>query len=161
MSRIKDEVAKGRSFGVAVKAAIMDGPRVLVLYKTAAEALGDPDPAIRVDLPGGRVAFGESPVEALHREVGEETALSVEVIAPIATWHHVHGRFQLVGIDFLCEYVSGEVALSDEHERFAWLTEGEMAERHPERKTEFAAAYACVRSTGHGGRGPGAVEAAR
>ena len=139
----------------------MDGPRVLVLYKTVEEALGDPDPAVRVDLPGGRVAFGESPVEALHREVVEETGLSVTVIAPIATWHYVHGRFQLVGIDFLCEYVSGEVALSDEHERYAWLTEEEMAERHPERKAEFAAAYACARSTGHARRRLGAVEASR
>ena len=32
------------SFGVAVKAAIVDGPRLLVLYKTREEALGDPDP---------------------------------------------------------------------------------------------------------------------
>ena len=161
MNRIKDEVAEDRSFGVAVKAAIIDGSRVLVLYKTAQEALGDPDPAIRVDLPGGRVAFGESPVAALHREVAEETGLSVAVTAPIATWHYVHGRFQLVGIDFLCEYVSGEVSLSDEHERFAWLTEEEMAERHPERKTEFAAVYECARSPAHGRGRPAADEAAR
>lgn len=64
---MENEVAKG-SFGVAVKAAIVDGSRLLVLYKTTEEALGDPDPAIRVDLPGGRVRFGESPIEALRRE---------------------------------------------------------------------------------------------
>ena len=63
--------------------------------------------------------------------------------------------------DFLCEYVSGEVSLSDEHERFAWLTEEEMAERHPERKTEFAAVYACARSPAHGRGRPAADEAAR
>ncbi len=40
------------SFGVAVKAAMVDGPRLLVLYKTREEALGDPDPDVRVDLPG-------------------------------------------------------------------------------------------------------------
>ena len=136
------------SFGVAVKAAIVDGPRLLVLYKTREEALGDPDPDVRVDLPGGRVAFGESPTDALRREVAEETGLQVEVAGPVSTWHSVRGPFQLVGIDFLCEYVAGEVVLSDEHERFAWLTEEEVADLHPERQAEFTAAYRCARSPG-------------
>ena len=57
---MENEVAAGGSFGVAVKAAIMNGPRLLVLYKTREEACGDPDPAVRVDLPGGRIEFGES-----------------------------------------------------------------------------------------------------
>ena len=57
-------------------------------------------------LPGGRVAFGESPIEALRREVAEETGLAVEVVAPVATWHYVKGRCQLVGIDFLCDPTS-------------------------------------------------------
>ena len=91
----------GVTFGVAVKAAIMRGPRLLVLYKTAAEARSDPDPSVRFDLPGGRFAFGESPVDALHREVAEETGLDIEPVAPIQTWHYVKDRFQLVGIDRL------------------------------------------------------------
>ena len=49
---MKNEVAGGGSFGVAVKAAIMHGRRLLVLYKTREESRGDPDPAVRVDLPG-------------------------------------------------------------------------------------------------------------
>lgn len=145
---MENEVTGDGSFGVAVKAAIVDGPRLLVLYKTREEAVGDPDPDVRVDLPGGRVAFGESPTDALRREVAEETGLVVEVAGPVATWHSVRGRFQLVGIDFLCEYVAGEVALSDEHERFAWLTEEEMADLHPEWKKDLAAAYRCARSRG-------------
>ena len=145
---MENEVAAGGSFGVAVKAAIMNGPRLLVLYKTREEACGDPDPAVRVDLPGGRVEFGESPIEALCREVAEETALEVDVVGPVTTWHYVQGRFQLVGIDYLCEYRSGRVALGDEHERFAWLTEEEMADLHPEWKKDLAAAYRCARSRG-------------
>ena len=145
---MENEVAGGSAFGVAVKAAIVDGPRLLVLYKTREEAAGDPDPDMRVDLPGGRVAFGESPTDALRREVAEETGLEVEVAGPVATWHSVRGRFQLVGIDFLCEYVAGEVVLSDEHERFAWLTEEEMAGLHPERQADFTAAYGRARSRG-------------
>ena len=145
---MKNEIAEGGSFGVAVKAAIVNGPRLLVLYKTRGEALGDPDPAVRVDLPGGRVEFGESPVEALHREVAEETALEVDVVRPLATWHFVHGRFQLVGIDYLCEYRSGKVVLGDEHERHAWLTEPELARLHPDLTSELAGAYRNARSLG-------------
>lgn len=145
---MENDVTGGGSFGVAVKAAIVDGPRLLVLYKTDGEALGDPDPAVRVDLPGGRVEFGESPVEALHREVAEETALEVDVVGPLATWHSVRGRLQLVGIDYLCEYRSGHVVLGDEHERHAWLTEPELARRHPDLASELAAAYRKARPRG-------------
>jgi 8-oxo-dGTP diphosphatase len=158
---MQNEVAEGGSFGVAVKAAIVNGSRLLVLYKTAAEALGDPDPAVRVDLPGGRVGFGESPVEALRREVAEETGLDVEVVGPVSTWHYVRGRFQLVGVDFLCDYVSGHVVLSEEHERYAWLAELEMERLHPERKSEFAAAYRSARARGGTRSAPSTVGAER
>ena len=161
MRSMENEVAGGSAFGVAVKAAIVDGPRLLVLYKTREEALGDPDPDVRADLPGGRVAFGESPADALRREVAEETGLEVEVAGPLATWHSVRGRFQLVGIDFLCEYVAGEVVLSDEHERFAWLAEEEMDRLHPELKSELAGAYRSARFRGRTRPAPCAVGADR
>ena len=119
----------------------MRGPRLLVLYKTRDEARSDPDPRITVDLPGGRVAFGESPAAALRREVAEETGFEIEPVAPIQTWHYVKEQFQLVGIDYLCECKSGEVVLSDEHDRFAWLTEEELGKLHPEMRHHFAAIY--------------------
>ena len=128
-------------FGVAVKAAIVRDGRLLVLYKAQEEARCDPEPNRRVDLPGGRMRFGESPVAALRREVAEETGLVIEVGAPLQTWHYVKEQFQLIGINYLCTYQAGEVVLSDEHERFAWLTEREMSARHPAEQREFAAAY--------------------
>ena len=131
----------GGTFGVAVKAAITRGHRLLVLYKTVTEASSDPDPGVRIDLPGGRIEFGESPVAALRREVAEETGLEIEPITPLQIWHYVRQRFQLVGIDYLCECKSGEVVLSDEHDGFGWLTEEELRRRHPEEQLQFAAAF--------------------
>ena len=129
------------TFGVAVKAAIMRGARLLVLYKTPDEARSGPDPGVRVDLPGGRIEFGESPVAALRREVAEETGLEIEPVAPLHVWHYVKERFQLVGIDYLCECASGEVALSNEHDAFAWLTEEELRRLHPDECRQLAAAF--------------------
>jgi len=137
---VEQEPARGR-FGIAVKAVILHGRRLLVLYKSVAEAGSDPDPAVRIDLPGGRIKFGESPVEALRREVAEETGLQIEPLAPLQVWHYVKQRFQLVGIDYLCECDAGEVVLSDEHDRFAWLTEEELCRLHPEHHQQFAAAF--------------------
>jgi 8-oxo-dGTP pyrophosphatase MutT (NUDIX family) len=134
--------AHGRgAFGVAVKAAILRGPRLLVLYKSVAEASSGRDPGVRIDLPGGRIEFGESPEAALRREVAEETGLQIEPIAPLQIWHYVKQRLQLVGIDYLCECESGEVVLSDEHDGFGWLTEEELRRLHPEEQQQFGAAF--------------------
>ena len=137
---MEQEPARGR-FGIAVKAVILHGRRLLVLYKSVAEAGSDPDPAVRIDLPGGRIKFGESPVEALRREVAEETGLQIEPLAPLQVWHYVQQRFQLVGIDYLCASDAREVVLSDEHDGFEWLTEEDLRRLHPEQHQQFAAAF--------------------
>ena len=61
-------------------------------------------------------------VEALKREIREETNLEVEVSEPfnVFTFTKDSGEFK-VGITFVCDYVSGEVALSDEHSEYKWI----------------------------------------
>ena len=63
------------------------------------------------------------------REIFEESGLEVKVIMPLNVWHYVKNNFQLVGINFLCEWVSGEVTLSEEHESFEWLTLEEICSK--------------------------------
>ena len=59
---------------LAVSAAIFRGNRILLVRRARSPAKGF------YSLPGGRVEFGESLHAALHREVAEETALTIEII---------------------------------------------------------------------------------
>jgi 8-oxo-dGTP diphosphatase len=72
----------------------------------------------------GKLEAGESPEAGLRREIREETRLTVDIEAdPIGTWHIPKGAGQdaLVGITFICPYVSGRVLLSDEHDAHEWV----------------------------------------
>ena len=78
---------------------------------------------------GGGMDKEESPQEALVREIAEETGLVVSIDSPfnVFTFKKDTGEFK-VGITFLCEYVSGEVKLSDEHSEYRWIEPGEFSE---------------------------------
>lgn len=105
-------------FYVGQKAFIKKGDEVLVL--------GDPKEGL--DYPGGKIQEGETNlVEALKREVREETGLEIRVGEPFATWtntfpdHHRLAGKKVYLVAYRCEYVSGEVTLSHEHNNFSWV----------------------------------------
>jgi len=130
-------------FGVAAKALIFKDEHVLILYKSTLEAANDPDPHKRRDLPGGRLTFGESPIEALEREVKEEVNLRIMVVSPVQVWDYVQDNFQLIGIDFLCLWQEGDVQLSEEHDQFEWVSREEiiLSEWDEGEKEEYLAAF--------------------
>ncbi len=71
---------------------------------------------------GGGMDKEESPQEALLREISEETGLIVNVGSPFNVFAFKKDTGELkVGITFLCEYVSGDVTLSDEHIEYVWI----------------------------------------
>jgi 8-oxo-dGTP diphosphatase len=102
---------------LAVSAAIFRDDRILLVRRARSPAKGF------YTLPGGRVEFGESLHAALHREVAEETALTVE-IAALAGWREVlpaaGGGGHYLIMSFAARWIAGEPVLNDELDDFAW-----------------------------------------
>ena len=73
------------------------------------------------EFPGGKVESGETPQEALAREIHEELATQISVGEKIATIEYDYPTFHLSMQCFACEVVSGKLELL-EHENAAWLT---------------------------------------
>jgi len=117
--RFMDE--EKQRFGVAVKAALYKEGKYLILHKS--ESKNNPS---TYDLPGGRLEFGEKPEETLVRELLEETGLEGNIIGIFNTWTSLRDNFQLVGIDFLCKFRSGEEKLSWEHTELLWKSPEEI-----------------------------------
>ena len=114
-----------RRFFVAVKALLFDQDKLL-LVKRSDKARGEHH---YWELPGGRMEFGESPEEALLRELAEETGLSAKILCPLQTWNFFREEeTQIVGITFLCKAATSKVRLSDEHEAFAWVHLDEISQ---------------------------------
>lgn len=71
----------------------------------------------------------------------EQVGLEVEIYEPIDVWHYVKSDFQLVGINFLCKYEKGEVVLSEEHEKYEWLTLEDIISRGWKYREQYVKAF--------------------
>lgn len=73
------------------------------------------------EFPGGKIEKGETPQEALAREIKEELDTVVLVGDLIDTIEYDYPTFHLSMDCFWCEIVSGDLVLK-EHEAAKWLT---------------------------------------
>ena len=77
------------------------------------------------EFPGGKIEDGESPQEALKREILEELETEITVGELIDTIEYDYPTFHLSMDCFWAEIVSGDLVLT-EHEAAKWLTKDEL-----------------------------------
>ncbi len=79
------------------------------------------------EFPGGKVEDGESPAEALVRELEEELGVAVDIgqaLTPVV-WDYGRGQIRLH--PFVCRIVAGELH-PHEHEEIRWCEKDDLCE---------------------------------
>lgn len=112
---------------LGVGALILDGRRVLLCRRAKPPYVGF------WSLPGGLVELGEPVVDALHREVREETGLEVEILRLAEIYERItqddEGRtdYHFVLLDYLCRVESGTLKAGDDAADVRWFAATELA----------------------------------
>ncbi|MEG0324547.1 MAG: (deoxy)nucleoside triphosphate pyrophosphohydrolase [Raoultibacter sp.] len=97
-----------------VAALIIDQGRVMATQRSYGDFAGG------WEFPGGKIEEGETPEEALRREIFEELELSICVIEFFKNVKHQYETFFLDMDCFTCEIESGTLELHD-HLSMKWL----------------------------------------
>lgn len=103
-----------------VAAIIQDGDKILATQRGYGEFKDG------WEFPGGKIEEGESPKQALVREIREELDTLIEVGELIDTVEYDYPNFHLTMHCFLCTVKSGELVLK-EHKAAKWLTKDTLA----------------------------------
>ena len=112
---------------LAVSAAIVRDGQVLVVQRARPPANG------LYSLPGGVVESGETLIEAVVREVQEETSLAIEPVALAGFRESIvrdaDGRIErhFVILPFAARWLAGEPRLNEELSDARWLRPSELA----------------------------------
>lgn len=77
------------------------------------------------EFPGGKIEMGETPQEAIKREIMEELKTEIKVGDFIHTIEYDYPTFHLSMDCFWAEIVSGDLVLT-EHDAARWLTKEEL-----------------------------------
>lgn len=106
-----------------VRGAVFDREDRLLLVREVADAN-------RWTLPGGWVDVGDSPAEAIHREIREESGYDVRVTKLAAVWDrrlhpYPYGPFACVVLFFLAEVTGGRAKSGLETSACDWFPAGQ------------------------------------
>ena len=109
-----------RVVAAVIKAVNKDGEPIIFATQRGYGALKD-----GWEFPGGKIEVGETPQEALKREIMEELDTEIEVGELIDTIEYDYPEFHLSMNCFWCEVINGDLVLK-EHEAAKWLTMAQL-----------------------------------
>ena len=104
-----------------VGAVFHDGERFLACRKRPGKPLEG-----HWEFPGGKIEPGESPEQALAREIREELNLIAEVGQKVTTTTYEYEFATIELTTFYCTLVDGDLRLTD-HDATKWVTSTEAA----------------------------------
>lgn len=115
------------NFQVATKALIIKDGRIFTLTT----------PKNYVDFPGGRlddteytIHFKDGLKRELSEELGDEFKYVIKDLAFVSKRDYEYfGQHHIVALFYLVDYINGEIKLSDEHEKWEWLSPEELIDR--------------------------------
>lgn len=124
---------KKRSTWIPVVAALMRRQgKVLVGQRPEGGSL-----ARSWEFPGGKIELGESPQEALKRELKEELGIDAEIGSLKFCGTHTYGKTGIVFLFFEVKYWKGQTK-TQQHMDLRWVTPKEFAQLDlPEANTKF------------------------
>lgn len=104
-----------------VGAVFHDGERFLACRKKPGKPLEG-----HWEFPGGKIEPGETPEQALAREIHEELGLKAEVGPKVTTTTYEYDFATIELTTFYCTLVDGDLRLTD-HDDTRWVTSTEAA----------------------------------
>lgn len=119
---IMSEVQARASVVVACAVIMNRDKRLLAALRPEGKSLGG-----KWEFPGGKVEAGESPREALKRELREELSIDASVGRALTVVHHDYAQFSIELHPFLAEIQEG-VPHPHEHAEIRWVTMDEAAD---------------------------------
>lgn len=105
-------------FAIAVKCIVFYNDKILLLSKSKNEMIGDLE-TNNLDIPGGRMEYGESATDKVIRELKEETNLIPNEITLKSSYTVIRpDGLNLVILLYKCVCNENNIILSDEHDDF-------------------------------------------
>jgi ADP-ribose pyrophosphatase YjhB (NUDIX family) len=105
---------------------VFDKDKILLVKRAQEPALGI------WTVPGGLVELGEDLEHAAHREIMEECGIAIRLLGNIDVYEYIRTdnrsrvKYHYVIVEFLAEYLSGELVAGSDVEQARWLRQREV-----------------------------------